>query len=238
MKNPESFWKNSKIGKKATSSFTPYELPKNQTKKGELIFEKVGLFLIQSNPEKIESDGYIDLDKEWALSDHEKVIPIRERLGEKYTKPYCGRKAFLIKILFEKIETPTDDGITIRKVIRKLKETSNGNYVFSGQVCVFHNKKLGWMDEASEVVDGEIVTKKNSDQYNYVFLNLFAPPDLVKKKILPNIAKMLDMDPKINEVYFFGIASFLRTQPKKDADGNPTKDFWYSMNLDDVFFME
>jgi len=237
MKNPELFWKNSKIGKKATATFTPYELPQDKTKKGELIYERAGLFLIQSNPDKMEEDGFIDLDLALELSDNDKIIPIREKLGTKYPKPYGGRKAFLIKIIFEKKETPSDEGIIIKKTIRKLKATSNGNFIFSGQVCVFHNKKLGWMDEESELVDGEIKTKKNDDQYNYVFLNLFATPDLIKEKIIPTIAKMLDDDPKINEVYFFGIAPFLRTQPKKDLDDNPTDELWYSMNLDDVFFM-
>lgn len=237
MKNPELFWKGSKIGKKATSVFVPYCLPQNKTKKGEIVFERVGLFLIQSNPDKIETEGFIDLDKEWSISDNKKVVPIRETLGKEFPKPYAGRKAFLIKVTFEKNEKPTDEGLVTVKTLRKLKETSNGNYIFSGQVCVFHNEKLGWSDEVAEVVDGEIETTKNEDQYNYVYLNLFTPPDLTKDKILPKIKEMLDEDPKINQVYFFGIAPYLQTKPKFDLEGNATDELWYSMNLDDVFFM-
>lgn len=254
-----SFWgEDSKIAKKAIKSnaLPKYDLPNVESEEGYNVFESIGTYLIKINSEKIEEQGFIDLDDEWANTKDENIKNHREfaygegTLFSVFPKPFCGRKAYLIRVSLESKKTTAEEGIITKKTIRRLSVKDMGNdrkrIMFGGSICVFHNEYLGWNSNAvgntkkGTNEKGEIVDIPDESGYQYQFATFFGDLALGDAKLFGYVNKKIEADPTINQVMCFGITGYVK-KDLKDKDNppkNPTSmDYWYSMNLDDVFLI-
>lgn len=255
-----AFWgEDSSIAKRATktNALPKYALPAVESEEGFNIFERIGTYIVKINQKKIEEDGFIELDKEWASSDDQNIDGFRKTeydgstLYGTFPKPFNGRKVYLAKISLESKQETTDAGVSTKKTIRGLKSVKEQNGVkrmmFSGSVCVFHNKTLGYNPSAVHDTvkttneKGEIVEVPDENGYQYRYLTFFTNYDLVVDKIAEYVKGKIEAKPEINYVTCFALTGFVKRGDLKNKDDPPTKptaqDYWYSMNLDDIFMI-
>lgn len=234
--NPELFWQNSAMGKKAnveTRKRVPYNKPDLKTTDGKIVFDQIGLYMCQIGVDQFDK-GYLDLDDFWAKSQDENIVRYRQQLFEQYPQPFSGRRAYLFKMGFETVQETTPAGIIKKRTLSKMKPVKSKDgtdrFFFQGFICAFHNKELGVAEENVSVgPDGEILREDTGEGFKYMFCGVFTSPEIMTN-VIQNIANAFKENPE-TDVFAFVLSSGISKRPRDDG-GN-----WLSVEADDIFFL-
>ena len=252
----KSFWgKDNKVAKRASKTYRlpDYNLPPLEDINGNVVFKAIARHIVQSEPELLEEQGYLDLDKQWKSNPNlestrnDPSDKEGKSLFEAYPKPFAGRKVYLCYVALETRDKTTDEGIEQKRVIQGIKEFENRGQIrvkFGGRVCVLHNKDLFYNPNVKEDTrkdmndKGEIVDVPNDDPYQYRYASFFTSKDLAYNVLFPHVKKVIAKDNTAFRVAFFAITPYIGKKPKDNAPENPTpSDYWYNCSLDDVILV-